>query len=217
MLSGFKTLVFDCDGVILDSNRVKTDAFYQAAVPYGQEAARELVAYHKANGGVSRYLKFEYFLEQIVGKTPDGLELDNLLASYASETWKGLLSCRSSKGLEELKRNHQSSRWLVVSGGDQEEIRRLFRLRGLAGFFDGGIFGSPDTKEDILAREIKSGNILQPAVFLGDSRYDWQAASKAGIDFVFVSGWSEFDGWREFFADKNITEVEAIGALLGES
>lgn len=32
-----------------------------------------------------------------------------------------------------------------------------------------------------------------PALFLGDSKYDYQAASAAGLDFVFLSGWSEVE------------------------
>lgn len=34
-----KCLVFDCDGVILDSVPVKTRAFARLAEPYGEEAA----------------------------------------------------------------------------------------------------------------------------------------------------------------------------------
>lgn len=59
----YKTLVFDCDRVILNSNKVKTEAFYQSALAYGEQAAQALVEYHIANGGISRYKKFAYFLD----------------------------------------------------------------------------------------------------------------------------------------------------------
>ena len=65
----YSTLLFDCDGVILDSNRLKTSAFFTAALPYGMRAAEALVEYHRENGGISRYRKFTYFLQEIV-KTP---------------------------------------------------------------------------------------------------------------------------------------------------
>ena len=65
-VTDYSTLVFDCDGVVLDSNKVKTEAFYQATLPYGKSAAQAMVDYHVANGGVSRYKKFTYFLQQIV-------------------------------------------------------------------------------------------------------------------------------------------------------
>ena len=54
-LSSYKTIIFDCDGVILNSNKIKTEAFYNVTATYGIEAANELVSYHKLNGGISRY------------------------------------------------------------------------------------------------------------------------------------------------------------------
>ena len=189
-ISEYSTLVFDCDGVVLNSNKVKTNAFYQTTLPYGEGAAQALVEYHVVNGGVSRYKKFAYFLEQIV---PDkvGPDLAALLEAYAENVHEGLLSCSIAPGLETLRQQTPNARWLVASGGDQAELRDVFLQRGLAVLFDGGIFGSPDTKEEILARELVSGNISKPALFIGDSKYDYEAANSAGLDFLFISGWSE--------------------------
>lgn len=212
----YKTLVFDCDGVLLDSNKVKTRAFYIAALPYGEEAAWALVDYHVENGGISRYKKFEYFLAHILRKPdPDGQELERLLDIYADEAWKGLLACDAAEGLAALRDKTAASRWLVASGGNQAEIRRLFALRNLDHYFDGGIFGSPDNKDQILQREIQKGNIQKPAVFLGDSKYDHKAASRADLDFIFIRGWSEFSGWRGFFLDKDVIIAESIAQLVG--
>tara|TARA_R110000851_G_scaffold135045_1_gene270434 strand:- start:22530 stop:23189 length:660 start_codon:yes stop_codon:yes gene_type:complete len=191
-LAGYATLVFDCDGVVLNSNRVKTEAFYQAASPYGESAAKALVDYHIAHGGVSRYKKFAYFLESIAPSNAEqGPSLAALLQGYASCVREGLLNCEVASGLEDLRHKFSDLRWLIVSGGDQSELRDVFTQRGIVKWFDGGIFGSPDTKDEILARELASGNILQPALFLGDSKYDYQAATRACLDFVFLSGWSE--------------------------
>lgn len=142
--ASYATLVFDCDGVLLDSNKVKTQAFYQAALPYGEIAAQALADYHVANGGVSRYKKFSYFLEHIVTKHIEGVTLENLLDRYAEFVRSGLLSCDVAIGLQELRDNTPNTRWLVVSGGDQAELREIFTQRKLDGLFDGGIFGSPD-------------------------------------------------------------------------
>ncbi len=206
-VTDYASLVFDCDGVILNSNRVKTDAFYQAALPYGEAAAQAMVEYHVANGGVSRYLKFAHFLEQLVPEYAagrSGPSLDELLEHYATAVLKGLLSCEVAPGLEQLRKRIPNTRWLIVSGGDQAELRHVFAKRGLAELFDGGIYGSPDTKDEILVRELQNNTIQMPALFLGDSKYDYQAASTAGLDFVFLSGWSEVKGWREW------AEVEDI-------
>lgn len=209
-VTDYASLVFDCDGVILNSNRVKTDAFYQAALPYGEAAAQAMVDYHVANGGVSRYLKFAHFLEQLVPEYAverSGPNLDELLEHYANAVLEGLLSCEVAPGLEQLRERTPNTRWLIVSGGDQAELRHVFAKRGLAELFDGGIYGSPDTKDEILARELKSNTIQMPALFLGDSKYDYQAASTAGLDFVFLSGWSEVQDWQ-VWAQKVDIEVK---------
>ncbi len=47
-IAEYKTIVFDCDGVILDSNIVKTEAYYRTAKRLGvtDDQAQALVDYH---------------------------------------------------------------------------------------------------------------------------------------------------------------------------
>lgn len=221
LVTDYTTLVFDCDGVLLDSNKVKTEAFYRATLPYGEAVARAMVDYHVTNGGVSRYKKFAHFLEQIAPSDDEQRnpaeqfpDLGVLLQAYAGYVREGLLSCEMAPGLETLREQTPNARWLIVSGGDQAELRDVFARRGIADWFDGGIFGSPDTKDEILSRELSACNIQRPGLFLGDSRYDYQAASAAGLDFIFVSGWSEVTGWAAWVAECGLSEVHDIAALL---
>lgn len=216
-VSRYKTLVFDCDGVVLDSNTVKTSAFYEATLPYGEAAAKAFVEYHTANGGISRYSKFAHFLEAIVPSIPQESKapsIEDMLDKYAKKVRQGLLTCAVAKGLQELREHTQQARWLIVSGGDQSELREVFAERGLAGLFDGGIFGSPDNKNEILAREVANGNIQQPALFLGDSKYDYQAAKTAQLDFVFLNEWTEVNDWQEWCQEKKIKTMKNIENLV---
>ncbi len=218
-LSDYFTLVFDCDGVVLDSNRVKTEAFYQATLPFGEAAAKAMVEYHVANGGVSRYKKFAHFLAQIAPahtaeqQDPD---LNALLQAFASHVRKGMLNCEMAPGLEELQQRTPDARWLIVSGGDQDELRDVFARRGIAKWFDGGIFGSPDTKEAILHRELTSGNVQRPALFLGDSKYDYHAANAFGLDFLFLSGWSEVGDWGSWVNRMGLPQAPSIRHLISD-
>jgi len=191
-LSSYKTLVFDCDGVLLNSNQIKTKAFHKVALRYGKPPADKLVAYHVQHGGVSRYKKFEYLITDILEKPIEQDELSELLACFAKEVYNGLMNCDIAEGLDLLREKTGSARWLVVSGGDQQELRKVFSCRGIDVLFDGGIFGSPDTKELILKREEDCGNIVKQGLFLGDSQYDYQAAMQADLDFIFISSWSEW-------------------------
>jgi len=212
-ITSYSTLIFDCDGVVLDSNKVKTESFYKAALSYGERAADELVEYHVANGGVSRYKKFSYFLDHIVEK-PSEAALKELLADYAANVQAGLQNCAIAPALERLRNRTPHSRWLIVSGGDQAELREIFQMRGISDWFDAGIFGSPDTKEDILIRELENGNILTPALFIGDSKYDFKAAKFVGLDFVFLSGWSEVKGWDSWVAENGICATRNMESLM---
>lgn len=220
-LSDYSTLVFDCDGVVLDSNRIKTDAFRIAALPWGEAAAEALVAHHVVNGGVSRYAKFAYFLEYIVpDHAPratlglDGPDLETLLRSYAEAVRSGLMACNVAEGLSELRAATPNARWLIVSGGDQTELREIFAARGFDAHFDGGIFGSPDTKHHILARELDAGTIRTPALFLGDSRLDHEAAARAGLDFVFIHGWTEMSDWVAFTDHEELPNTRYLSELI---
>lgn len=218
--SRYSTLVFDCDGVILNSNHIKTAAFYHAALPWGEKAARELVEYHITHGGISRYEKFNYFLRNSEDATQRKKSFETLVASYAQEVRNGLLRCDISQGLAGLRRALPSTRWLVVSGGDQNELHAIFDARNIRDFFDGGIYGSPDSKDAILEREMARRNIRQPAVLFGDSRYDHEAARRSGIDFVFVSDWSEFADWQTYTKEHALPAVGSlndIAAALGNA
>lgn len=213
-IADYATVAFDCDGVILNSNRVKTEAFFTAALPYyGQRAAAALRDYHVSRGGISRYRKFEHFLTEIVGVEPTTERLTALLRAFADAVLEGLLHCEVAPGLADLRATCPDQRWLVVSGGDQQELRDVFRQRDLARYFDGGVHGSPATKEEILAAQLSRGGIAHPALFLGDSRYDAQAADHAGMAFVFVSGWTELNDWRAFVAEQGCPHVQSLDAL----
>jgi len=200
----YKTLVFDCDGVILNSNKIKTEAFYNVAKVYGEKPALIFKNYHLKNGGISRYAKFEYFLTHILNKPLVYSELDKLLEEYAIVVKKALLTCEVVKGIEQLRSQTENIKWLIVSGGDQSELREVFSKRGLSKLFNGGIFGSPDSKNTILEREIKKANIINPCLFLGDSIYDYHSANQTGIDFLFISQWTEVKEWKNFCSANNI-------------
>lgn len=213
-ISKYKTLVFDCDGVVLDSNRVKTDAFFNVALPFGKPNAEALKAHHVEYGGVSRYEKFTHFIDNILPPGTAEANLQTLLDAYAREVQSGLLACDIADGLLALRAQTAGVKWLIVSGGDQAELNGIFRQRGILDLFDGGIFGSPDNKIDILARELGTANITEPALFIGDSKYDFKASHSQGLDFLFVHNWTEVKDWKEFVSENELAFMPSISGLL---
>jgi phosphoglycolate phosphatase-like HAD superfamily hydrolase len=212
-LSQYQTLVFDCDGVILNSNKIKTQAFYDVAKVYGHEPAQILKDYHILNGGISRYEKFEFLLKNILQKPIETQELNKLLSNFSKEVKKALLTCEVAMNIKELRSKTENTKWLIVSGGDQAELREVFKQRGLDSYFDGGIFGSPHAKDEILSRVTKSGLIINPTLFLGDSKYDFIVSRQFNLDFIFVSGWTEIVDWEKFIFENSIITIKHLNDI----
>ena len=222
-LSQYKTLVFDCDGVVLNSNKTKIDAYYNVAKRMGgsDSQAQAFVDHHVSKGSFPRNGKIEYYLTNIV-KQPVTKELvQRYIATFEEILDKTLMQCEIAEGLLALKAATPNAHWMLLSGGDQAELRRVFPRRkvgghNLASLFEAGIFGGPDIKADVLAREKMNANIQLPALFLGDSKYDYQAASGAGLDFVFLSDWTEVADWQDYCEKHNINARANLQQLLSE-
>ena len=220
-LKPYKTIVFDCDGVVLNSNKVKVHAYYEVAIRNGgtPEQAQAFVDHHVAKGSFPRNGKIEFYLKNIVNQPVTPEKIAQYILTFEEILDKTLMECEIAAGLFALKTATPKARWMLLSGGDQAEFRRVFPRRfvenhNLADLFEAGIFGGPDIKEDVLAREKTNGNIQLPALFVGDSKYDHQAAKSAGLDFVFLSDWTEVKDWQEYCKKRNIPALNNVAQLL---
>jgi len=209
------TIIFDCDGVILNSNQLKTKAYYKASFPsYGHELASSLTTYLMNNTGKTRGYFVDYFLKNIVPFDISEQGHEELFNRVTLEIQKGLIECEVSPCLFELREKTSDTKWFVVSGGVEKELRDVFQNRSLFDLFDGGIYGSPMTKEEIMSFLFNNNRIKFPVLFLGDSRYDYEVARKAKLDFLFVSGWSEFIGWQKYCNKNKIPSIKSLCDLL---
>lgn len=215
-LQEYKTIVFDCDGVLLNSNKTKVQAYYDVAKRMGgtDAQAQAFVDYHIEQGSFPRNGKIKYYLEHIVQQpeTPDLMQ--QYLDTFDQILDEALMQCELATGLLQLKEQTKVARWMVLSGGDQIGLRQIFERRDLTQYFECGIFGGPEIKESVLAREKANGNIAFPALFIGDSKYDHQASTGAGLDFIFLSNWTEVKDWRTYCLDNSVTVEDSIQQLV---
>lgn len=207
------TWFFDCDGVLLDSNPAKTEAFRLAAAPYGAAVADQLVEFHVANGGVSRQVKAQYLFDVLLGRPPHDGELDAFLEAFATSSISALQDAPIDEAVGELLDNLRASgaSTFVVTGGSQQEVTDEFSRRGIGDMFD-GIHGNPRDKLSIVDELFASGAARHPAVFVGDGVMDAQTATKFRLHFVFVRHWSEWHD-AESRLPEDSTIVEDLGAL----
>ena len=207
-------IVFDCDGVILESVPVKTHAFARIAAPFGAEAVDRLVRHHKRHGGVSRYQKFEWLYREVLGREITQEELEVLGRRYAEIAFEEVCRCALVPGVEEvLKRWKGRVPMYVCSGAPHEELNLILRGRGLTPYF-AGIYGSPPAKAELLRGIIdRAGVEPATAVMIGDSDTDLDAAVRVGTLFYGRGG--ELEGgsfpWGEDLTGLN-TWLESLCA-----
>ena len=185
--------IFDCDGVILDSNKFKSNAFTVALTDEPPDLVTEFVKYHKENGGISRYEKFRYYFEVMKKQVEAEAEIKKALNNFAAIVSKGLISCNYIPGaLEFIEYLFKlNKRLFVVSGSDEKELIQVFRQRGIEYYFE-KIYGSPTNKTENTREVISSMSNGKNGLFFGDSQSDYSASKKFDLDFIFVKGYSEW-------------------------
>lgn len=177
-------IVFDCDGVILESVDVKTRAFARIGEEFGPEARDRLAAYHRMYGGVSRYKKFEWLYREVLGRPFSEKDLEALGEKFASHAYDEVTRCPLVPGAQEvLDRWHNRVPLYVASGAPQAELRQLLTARGLHRYF-ADIKGSPPGKTELLRSIVKEAGVRPAdAVMIGDATTDQYAAEAVRTRF----------------------------------
>jgi len=181
-----QAVFFDFDGVILDSVDVKTEAFAEMFRHYGAKVEQAVVDYHLANGGVSRFKKFEYYYEHILKRPITSKKLEALGVEFNRLAMTGVMEAPFIDGaMETLKQLRKDGiPAFVVSGTPDVEIRVIVEKRNLSLYFT-EVHGSPREKHDIV-RDIarRYGYTLGECLFIGDAMTDYDAAQGCGTRFL---------------------------------
>jgi len=186
MENKWQAVFFDFDGVILDSVDVKTQAFAAMFRVYGPEVERAVVDYHLANGGISRFRKFEYYYRELLQAPITQEILDNLGLEFNRLALEGVLAAPFIDGALEtlILLKQQKVPAFVVSGTPHEEIQLIVETRNLGSYFV-ETHGSPRKKQEIV-QDIASRHSLplESCLFIGDATTDFEAAHLCGTAFL---------------------------------
>ncbi len=177
-------IVFDCDGVILESMAIKTRAFARIGEMYGPEARDRLLMFHKVNGGVSRLKKFAWLYREVLGREITPEESDELSRRFERIALEEIRRCELVPGVQEtLDCRLGRTPMYVCSGAPHEELNTILRDRGLDRYFV-EICGSPPAKTELLRSIVRRAKV-DPAetVMVGDSVTDLRAAEAVGTLF----------------------------------
>ena len=191
-----KVILFDFDGVVVESVDLKTQAFRELFRDYPDKLS-EIEKYHLDNGGLSRYEKFKYIYTRILKEDLTEKKFIELCQSFQRFVVDKVVEAPFVPGAQELLAYCLNRfQMYVVSGTPQDEIREIVKRRNLDRFFL-GVYGAPQIKADLI-NEILRKNSLNPkeVLFIGDSNNDYRAAQDAEILF-FGRLTSERQVWQE--------------------
>lgn len=179
-----KAIIFDFDGVIVESADIKTEAFRELFSDYPQKI-QEIVNYHLANAGISRYIKFRYIYENILGnKLSENKEIE-LGKRFSQIVLEKVLNTPFVAGAKKfLDTNKNRYQFFIISGTPEEELHNIIYSRRLQGYFK-EIHGSPKKKIDIINNILNNYKYTRTEVaYVGDAQSDRIAAEQAGIVFI---------------------------------
>lgn len=181
-------LIFDCDGVLLDTNTMKCDAFAAAVKAYPASATEPFLRMQAKSFGTSRYVLFDRFFAEFLGRPPEAGEKDRLLDAFTRFAEEGYMTAPETPGMTEVI-DRLGARYdlHVASGSDQEELRRVFAARGLDRRFR-SVKGSPQSKAKSVGDVVAAH--AEVIAMVGDAASDFEAARLHGVPFVFMSGYS---------------------------
>lgn len=192
-----KVAVFDFDGVIVDSNRLKEEALFSLFADHAHISEDLVRDVRRRNVGT----RFDVLRDVFVRAGMPAADIDGLVREYALRyddvVQRGIAAAGLAAGAKETLEALSADRCLYINSATAHEpLQATVDRLGIRSYFK-DVFGMPPTKEEnlraILGRE---GIEPQEAVMIGDGEGDWRSAHAVGTHFIAVA--SGFHDWSAY-------------------
>lgn len=185
-LTAVLAFIFDIDGTLVDSNELHVDSWDRAFRRFGKQFPREKLRAQIGKGS-------DQYLPEFL--TPDEIErFGKELDDYRSDLFRKeyLPKVRPFPKVCELfqRIRDDDKRIVLASSGKKADTKYYIDLLKIDAFIDGYVSGDDaDTSKpapDIFAASLKKLGGISPAdaVTVGDTRFDIEAAGKAGMKTI---------------------------------
>jgi phosphoglycolate phosphatase-like HAD superfamily hydrolase len=181
----YEAIIFDFDGVLVESVNVKTQAFADLYAEYGDRIVEQVRAYHLQHGGVSRFKKFRYYHEILLGKGLTAEEEFSLGDRFSEYVENAVIKADYVAGAYEfLEKNYHSTPLFVASATPDQELTRIVSSRNMSHYFR-SVHGSPSSKGDIIQDILLEYGFNRDRVLMvGDAMSDYEGAITSGVKFI---------------------------------
>ncbi|MCC6741548.1 MAG: HAD family hydrolase [Planctomycetia bacterium] len=192
-LAAARVIVFDLDGTLIDSDAVKTRAYFDIFPPAAAPAVEDAI---RADRYENRFDRIARILRTVGGGAePARAEVERLAKAYNDICEAHQSACAERPGASRILEKLAAARPVYLCSGTWEEsLLRVVRARGWQRHFR-AVYGGPRRKADNLERVAgDSGAVPGSILVVGDTKDDLEAARAKGCGFAGVrSGSTDFD------------------------
>lgn len=191
-----QAVFFDFDGVIVDSCKVKKEAFRLLFSRYSEEIIVKILEHHRLHGGISRVEKIRWAHRELLRAPLNEKKLDGWARRYSALVLDAVVAVPYIAGAKEFldfcRKELPELPLFVVSGTPEPELQEIIARRGLKDYFV-EVLGSPSRKPVHIRRQLERyGLEARCCVFVGDASTDYEAAMETGLGFVGIQGEIDF-------------------------
>lgn len=180
-----KNILWDLDGVILDSMPVRDFGFREIFKKYEKNVIDEFILYHRKNGGLSRFHKIKYFYNQLLKKDITESKIQKYANQFTVIMKNELTNPKYliQESINFIKSNHDNYNFHIVSGSEHNELNYLCEKLKLKDYFL-SINGSPTPKNSLVENLLNNEKYkIEETILIGDSINDCEAANINNIIF----------------------------------
>jgi len=210
-------VVLDFDGVIIDSNQPKVDAYYRIFHNKEESVVTEIL---RTDREKSRYKIIKMVLTRIHAQDEVSREIDPAQIEAYAEKYNSLVesmakTCPEVEGADRMLESLAGQYTLYLnSATPQEPLERIVEARNLRHFFK-GVYGTTGSKTEKLQEIMDIEQIPgSKIVVVGDGRSDMISAEACGCCFIGIcNAFNSFD--NKINATDKLVDVPLMIATLG--
>ena len=212
-----KIMVFDFDGVIIDSTEVKVDEYRNLFSQFtkNEDTLNKIISIYRNSAGIPREITLKKVFKEVLDKTVSNQEVENLSLDYSKHIFLRLETIEPLKGFLEYLAIHKEINKHIISGAPNSDIFYLIKKLNLSKYFK-SIKGGPLNKKNEIINIMKLAKVkARDIVYFGDQKNDCIAAKSAGVGFIGINAGSNLEiiKCKKFSDFEKLIAYEMAGRL----
>ena len=197
MSSNPHLLVFDMDGVILDSLENLSNCLIKSVAKFciSDKVYLDFKEFDLENPGISRFDKINYFLnlQKDVSDYKREAVYSSILEEFDSLSLQARLDSKIDDAIFHFANLNQNHDLILLSNCDNQQLKIISAQFGLHKVFGNKLVGTPPSKE-ITMQQIIGQYKPTKTYSISDSESDAVIARNHKLDFVFIERFARGDG-----------------------